>query len=301
VRRLVVAFLLVFALASAGIAAGTAGWGPVVITREDEQKLILLLGDVWRVTEPGPWFRVPLLMDIETYDRRWLHFSTEALPIQTKEGDQLNVDNYVVWRIGDPVRFRQAFSGRMSNAFDRIDGIVRDDVRAVIGQHTLAEVLKDRRDEIMRAITKKTNANLEDDGIEVADVRINRTELPEGTEDSVYARMTTERERLARKNRAEGEEQARRIRAESEREATVIVAEATRDAEITRGEGDAAATRIYAEAYGRDPEFYDFMRSLEAYRKTIDERTTIVTSPNNEFFRFLESASGEAGNGRSSR
>jgi membrane protease subunit HflC len=297
VRRLLFALLLLAGLAAGGIAAGNAGWGPVIITREDEQKLILLLGNVWAVTEPGPWFRVPLLMDVETYDRRWLHFNTEALPIQTSEGEQLNVDNYVVWRIADPVRFRQAFSGRMSNAFDRVDGIVRDDVRAVIGQHTLGEVLKDRRADIMRAIVEKSNANLAEDGIEVADVRINRTELPEGTEGSVYARMTTERERLARKNRAEGEEQARRIRAESDREATVIVAEATRDGEIVRGEGDAGATRIFAAAHSTDPDFYEFVRSLEAYRKTIDARTTLVTSPNNEFFRFLESTSGAKPNG----
>jgi membrane protease subunit HflC len=289
VRRLFIALLIALAALMALVAAGDLGLGPVVVTREGEQKLILLLGDVRTVTEPGATWRIPLLEDVEPYDSRWLHFSTEALPIQTKEGEQLNVDNYVVWRIAHPVRFRQAFAGKMSNAFDRIDGIVRDDVRAVIGRHTLSEVLKDRRGEIMRAITEKTRANLADDGIEVADVRINRTELPEGTENSVYARMRTERERLARKNRAEGDEQARRIRAESDREARVIVAEAKRDAEIARGEGDARATRIYAEAYSRDPEFYDFLRSLEAYRKTIDENTTLVLSPKAEFFRFLES------------
>ena len=129
------------------------------------------------------------------------------------------------------------------------------------------------------------------------DVRINRTELPRGTEESVYARMKTERGRLAKKNRAEGEERARRIRAETDREALVIVANARRDAEIARGEGYAEATLIYAEAYSLDPDFYAFMRSLEAYEKTIGEHTTLVLSPEAEFFRFFQ-RSDVAGNGR---
>jgi membrane protease subunit HflC len=161
-------------------------------------------------------------------------------------------------------------------------------VREVIGRHTLTQVLKEMRQAIMTEITARTTAILAEYGIAVADVRINRTELPEGTEDSVYARMNAERQRLAKRNRAEGEEKARRIRAEAGREAVVIVAHARRDAEIARGVGDAQATRIYAEAYNQDPEFYDFRRSLEAYRKTIGANTTLVLSPRAEFFRFLE-------------
>ena len=162
-------------------------------------------------------------------------------------------------------------------------------------------MLKDKRTEIMNEIAANSRKELEQYGIEVADVRINRTELPQGTEASVFARMKTERERLAKKNRAEGEERARRIRAEADREARVIVANARRDAEISRGEGDAEATRIYAEAYGTDPEFYDFMRSLEAYRKTIDENTTLVLSPDAEFFRFLQESSPKNGPGADGR
>jgi membrane protease subunit HflC len=177
----------------------------------------------------------------------------------------------------------------MATAYDRIDRIVRDDVREVIGSHTLTEVLKDQREPIMTDIASKTRDKVAEYGISVADVRINRTELPPGTEESVYARMKTERERLARKNRAEGEERGRKIRAEAERDARVIVANAKRDAEIMRGAGDAEATRIYAEAYSADPKFYDFVRSLEAYRKTIGKETTLVLSPKSEFFRFFES------------
>ena len=164
----------------------------------------------------------------------------------------------------------------------------------MIGRHTLHEVLDEKRGAIMQEITENTRADVKPLGIAVADVRINRTELPEATMESVYARMKTERERLARKTRAEGEESARKIRAAADAEARVIVAKGRRDAEITKGEGDAEATRLYAEAYGTAPDFYAFTRSLEAYRKSIDARTTLVLSPDSEFCRFFESAQGNS-------
>ena len=198
------------------------------------------------------------------------------------------IDNYAVWRIDDPELFQRSFPSGQPAAEERIDRVVADDVREAIGRHTLPEVLGEQRRSIMSEITENTRKTLARVGIAVADVRINRTELPQGTEESVYARMKTERERLARKSRAEGEERARRIRAEADRDARIIVANARRDAEITRGEGDAQATRIYAEAYSADAEFYAFTRSLEAYRKTIGEGTTLVLSPDSEFFRFLQ-------------
>ncbi len=277
--RVVVVAVVLLALFTGLLAAGNLGLGPLVVTREDEQKLILRLGDVRRVTQPGLSLRVPLLETAQTYDRRWLYLSTEALPIQTKDGEQLTVDNYVIWRIDDAVAFRRSFPRGMNDAKERIDRAVRDDVREVIGRHTLIEVLKDARVSIMRDITKQSRDTLADKGISVADVRINRTELPEGTEVSVYRRMKTERERLAKKNRAEGQERARTIRAKADREARVIVAYARRDAE---------AARIYAEAYSTAPEFYGFQRSLEAYRNTIGKGTTLVLSPKSEFFQFFE-------------
>ena len=287
-RRMAILVVVLLALFAGLLTAGNLGLGPLVVTREDEQKLILLLGEVRRVTHPGLSLRVPLLETAQTYDRRWLYLSTEALPIQTKDGEQLTVDNYVIWRIDDAVAFRRSFPRGMQDAGERIDRTVRDDVREVIGRHTLTDVLKDARVAIMSDITKQSRAALTDEGIDIADVRINRTELPEGTEESVYARMKTERERLAKKNRAEGRERARAIRAEADREARVIVANAQRDAEIARGVGDAEAARIYAESYASDAEFYAFHRSLQAYRETIGEGTTLVLSPKAEFFRFFE-------------
>ncbi len=266
---------------------------PVVITRASEQKLILRLGRVVTTLGPGLGWRVPFIDTVITYDRRWLYQDTVARSIQTKDGEELQIDNYIIWKVGDAEKFKESFPAGMTAAETRIDRSVRDDVREVIGRHTLTEVLKGKRAQIMTEITSKTRDTLADYGISVADVRINRTELPAGTEDSVYARMSTERQRLAKKNRGEGEEKARKIRAEAEREARVIVANARKDAEIARGEGDAESTRIYAESYSKDPEFYSFLRSLEAYRKTIGEDTTLVLSPNSEFFQFFESSEGK--------
>lgn len=273
------------------VAAGNSNLGPVVITREGDQKIILRLNQARRVTEPGLSFRWPLIETAETYERRWLYLNTAPEAMQTKDGEQLKVDNYAIWRIEDAVLFKRNFSGGVAAARERLDRAVRDDVREVIGRHTLAEVLKDKRSKIMEEITAKTRETAAGFGVGIADVRINRTELPEETTKSVFARMRTERERLAKKNRAEGELDARRIRAEADAEARVIVAEARRDAEIVRGAGDAGAARIYAKAYGTDPGFYDFQRSLEAYQKTIGSNTTLVLSPNAEFFRFLQSSS----------
>jgi membrane protease subunit HflC len=293
-RRLLLGLLLLAGLSVGLVAAGNVGLGPLVITREDEQKIILLLSQARRVTSPGPSLRWPFLETAETFDRRWLYLNTEPDTIQTGDGEQLRIDNYAIWRIEDPILFKRTFPTGMIVAEKGVDRAVRDGVREVIGRHTLEQVLDDQRTLVMREITERTRAKVKAFGIDVADVRINRTELPPGTEESVYARMTTERERLGRKNRAEGEERARRIRADADRDARIIVATAQRDAEIARGAGDAEAARIYAEAYSADPDFYAFQRSLEAYRNSIDENTTLVLSPDAEFFRFFESATPRA-------
>jgi membrane protease subunit HflC len=294
-RRALLGLLLLVAALTGLVAAGNLGFGPIVITREGEQKLILFLSQARRVTQPGLSLRWPLLETAESYERRWLYLDTEPDTIQTRDGEQLRVDNYAMWRIADPIVFKRAFPNGRLEAEKRIDRAVRDDVREVLGRHTLEQVLNVARASMMREITERTRNKVGEFGIDVADVRINQTELPAGAEESVYARMSTERERLGRKSRAEGEERARRIRAEADRDATIIVANARRDAEIARGEGDAEAARIYAEAFAADAEFYEFQRSLEAYRKSIDENTTLVLSPDAEFFRFFESARPEGG------
>ncbi|MCH2171192.1 protease modulator HflC [Myxococcota bacterium] len=287
-RRLVVLALVVVAAFLALVEAGTRGFGPIVITPEGEQKLILRFGKVRGLAEPGMSWKIPLLEEVRTFPRLQLYLNAEALPIQTRDEERIRVDNYVIWKIVDPAAFLASFPSGLPAAESQIDKVVRADVRKVIGRSTLMEVLKEKRTEVMKEITEASQKALVDDGIEIVDIRINRTELPPGTEQSVYARMKTERERLARKYRAEGQQKNREIRAEADREATVIKANAGRDAEVIRGQGDAQAARIYAEAHESAPEFYTFVRSLEAYQSSIDDKTTLVLSPEADFFRFLQ-------------
>jgi membrane protease subunit HflC len=292
VRRILIVLLLGLAILTGLIAAGRYDIGPMVITREDQQKVILTLGDPRKVTEPGWTLRIPLVETVKDYDRRLLTLDMERASLQTKDQERLEIDNYVVWHIREPVRFYSSFPVGMTQAELQIDRAVRASVREVIGQHTFQEVVTDLRGEIMTRITESAQEKLGGLGVEIEDVRLNKTEPPPAARQNIYARMQTERERLARKYRAEGEERARRIRAEADREARVIVANATKNAEILRGEGDARAAAIYAEAYNSAPEFYAFLRSLEAYRKTIDEKTTLVLSPDSEFFQFFQGTDG---------
>jgi membrane protease subunit HflC len=280
---LLLVLLLVFGVTS------FLGFGPLVMNREGEQRIAVLLGDpVSVITKPGLALTVPFV-NVQVFDGRWRHLSTKPRVVQTLDLEQIVVDHYAVWRIADPLQFRRTFPSGLLEAETQIDQQVRGQVREVIGRKRLMQVLKDERDAILEEIAQKSSEAAQRFGVEIRDVRINRTELPKETEENVYARMRAERDRLARKYRAEGEEQARAIRAEADRAAQVIVAEARRDAEVERGKGDAEAARIYAEAYGQDAEFYAFVRGLEAYRKTLGQGTTLVLPPDHEFFRLFQS------------
>jgi len=270
------------------VAAGSRGIGPLVITKEGTQQIILRFGEVINETEPGWSLRVPLLDEVKTFERRLLYFNTKQDTILTKDQERIVVDNYAMWKIDDLTAFISSFPKGMQQAEKQMDRVVRAGVREVVARHTLAEVLTDRRSEIMEAIRQRVADSFSGTGIALHDVRINRTELPPAIEKNVHARMKTDRDRLARKYRAEGEEQARKIRASADRDAVVIVANAKGEAQVTRGEGDAESTRIYAAAFGKAPEFYAFVRSLEAYRKTIGEGTTLILSPESEFFEYLD-------------
>jgi len=177
-----------------------------------------------------------------------------------------------------------------SGAQSRLDDIIYSNLRENFGRQTLEQIVSRKGGELMEDITKSSDERSRDYGIEILDVRIKRADLPEKNEQNVFSRMRTERERLAKKFRAEGEEAASRIRSESDKEATVLTAEAQRDAQIRRGQGDAEAIRIYADAFGRDPDFFEFVRTLEAYRASLGEDTTLVLSPDSAFFRYLKEA-----------
>lgn len=294
--KLLLFLLGLIALAVGMIFLGQQGIGPIVITSEGQQRIILMLGNPRdEPVGPGIALRWPFIEDVRTFDARWLHLSSEPKEIQTTDRERIVVDNYVVWRISDPLLFYKSFPQGISEAKTQIGQQVRSKVREVIGQRTLIAVLKEDREAVTEEITRKSADELRLFGIDVNDVRINKTELPRGTEENVYARMRAERERLARKSRAEGDMDARRIRAEADRDATVVVAEARRQAEIERGQGDATSTRIYAEAYGADEEFYAFLRTLEAYEKTLGKGTTMVLPPSHEFFRLFQEGGAPSG------
>jgi modulator of FtsH protease HflC len=283
-----IAALLAIVLAAL-VATSVLGLGPVIVNREGELRIAFLLGDpVAVITKPGLALTWPFVR-IDVFDGRWQHLPSEPREVSTLDQERIVIDHYVVWRIVDPLQFRTTFPTGLLEAQKQIDQQARGQLREVVGQKRLIQVLKAERRPIMEEITQRAAAAVKRFGIEIADVRLNRTELPRGTEENVYARMRAERERLARKHRAEGEEEARTIRAEADRESQVIVAEARRDAEIERGKGDAEAARIYAEAYSQDPDFYAFVRGLEAYRKTLGKGTTLVLPPDHEFFRLFQS------------
>jgi membrane protease subunit HflC len=287
-KRPLVILLLLLAAFVGLTALGSTGVGPIVITKEGEQKIILMFGNPIKVTKPGIFVRVPMLMDVATYPSLKLYLNVDPESIQTRDQERIVIDNYVVWRIMDPVAFLGAFPEGIEMAGEQINRVVKAAVREIVGKQNLLEVLTDERENIRLAITDRASGSLAANGIAVEDVRITRTELPQATEQNVFARMATDRERLARKSRAEGDEKARTIRADADREARITIANARKQSEIAMGTGDAEAARIYAEAYAKDPELFAFLRSMDAYRKVIGTGTTLVLSPDSAFFRYLD-------------
>jgi len=287
VSRVLFPLLVLVAAIVGTIWMGHLGYGPLVINREGEERVILRLGDpVSVIPEPGLAFRIPLLDEVRVFDGRFQYLDAEPVEMLIARGEKLIIDYFIVWRIRDPLEFLKSFPEGLGKAQDRIHETVNALVGAKIGGLTLAEILA--RSEILSRLAEESNAALSDTGADVVDVRINRTELPRAAEPAAYEQMREQRRALAREYRVRGERDARVIRAEASRDARTTVASARSDGEITRGLGDAESARIYAEAYGRDPEFYAFTRSLEAYRKSLGEHTTIVLPPEHEFFRYLE-------------
>jgi membrane protease subunit HflC len=275
----------------AGLGLLVAAWNLAIFTVPQWlQAVVLQLGEPVRtVREPGLYFKVPFIQSVIYFDKRLLDYDASPKELLTRDKQQLVVDNYTRWRIVDPLQFYRAVRDE-SGAQSRLDDIIYSNLRENFGRQTLEQIVSRKGGELMEDITKSSDERSRDYGIEILDVRIKRADLPEKNEQNVFSRMRTERERLAKKFRAEGEEAASRIRSESDKEATVLTAEAQRDAQIRHGQGDAEAIRIYADAYGRDPDFFEFVRTLEAYRASLGEDTTLVLSPDSAFFRYLKEA-----------
>ncbi|MDG2306585.1 MAG: protease modulator HflC [Candidatus Binatia bacterium] len=256
-----------------------------------EQAVVLQLGEPVRtVRDPGLYFKLPFIQSVIYFDKRLLDYDAAPKELLTRDKQQLVVDNYTRWRIVDPLQFYRAVRNE-AGAQSRLDDIVYSNLRENFGRQTLNEIVSAKRAALMSEITSKSDLSSRDYGIEVIDVRIKRADLPEKNELNVFSRMRTERERLAKKFRAEGDEESRKIRSQSDKQVQVLTAEAQKEADILRGQGDAEAVRIFAEAFGRDEEFYEFTRTLEAYRRTLPGTTTVVLSPDSEFFKLLNQGS----------
>lgn len=251
------------------------------------QAMVVQLGEPVRtVQEPGLYWKLPFVQNVLMFDRRLMEYDASPREVLTKDKQQLLVDNYARWRILDPLQFYRTVRNE-EGATSRLDDIIYSNVRENLGRHSFSDIIATKREQLMQEVTRITNEKAREYGIEVVDVRIKRADLPEKTEMNVFSRMRTERERLAKKFRAEGDEEARKIRSGSDKEVSILIAEARKQAEVRRGEGDALAVKIFADAYGRDPDFYAFVRTLEAYRKSVHAGTSMILSPDSDFLRFF--------------
>jgi len=240
---------------------------------------------------PGLHAKLPFLQNVVYFDKRLLDFDADAQEVIMLDQRRMVVDAFARYRIVNPLLFFQSV-GTESNMRARLGAIVNASLRNVLGSVPFSAVLSNRRSQLMRQISDSVVNEAKSFGVEVIDVRIMRADLHPDNSPAIYARMQTEREREARQERAQGAETSQRIRAEADRDRTVILAEAQRQAQVLRGQGDAEATRIFADAFNRDPQFYSFYRSLQAYRTAIGEGTTLVLTPETDFFRFFRDMSG---------
>lgn len=267
----------------------------VYVINETERAIRLKFGEVVEADiEPGIHVKTPFVDNIKRFDARVLTLDTTPSRLLTSGKKYVIVDSYAKWRIKDVRAYYKATSGDRLQASNLLANLVNKGLRDEIAARTLHDVVSGERDELMTRLTASLNTQTQGDlGIEVLDLRVKAVDLPDDLSNSVYDRMSAEREREAREYRSQGKELAEGIRADADRQKTVIEAEAYRDAERTRGEGDAEAARIYAAAYNKDPEFYAFTRSLKAYTETFSKGDVLLLKPDSDFFRYMKDAKGK--------
>ncbi len=290
-RALAIAVLVALGLAAAG------AYLAMFIVHQNEQALVLEFGKPKRIIDQaGLHWKIPVVETVETFDKRILDLDTTPQELFSSDQNKLIVDSFARYRIIDPLRFYQTVRNDQG-VKSRVGPILDSSLRRVLGSATFADAVRDKRQDLMNQIQRQVNTEAKNFGIEVVDVRIKRVDLPPQNSASIYERMKTDRQREAAEFRAQGEEQSRRIKAEADRQVTVMRAEADRDARRQRGDGDAERARISNEAFGQDPEFYQFLRSMEAYETALKRGDTrMVISPESEHFRdffryFSESVS----------
>jgi len=264
------------------------GYGGIMIVDETEQIVIVQLGKpVRNIVKPGLNFKTPFIQSATVFDKRLLEYDSAPNTILTKDKKNLILDNYAQWRISDPLKFMQTMRTQ-ALAQSRLDDIIYSSLRVQLGTHLMHEIVSTMRDSLMHKVTQNANFTAADYGIEIVDVRIKRSDLPRENEQAVFDRMKAERERMAKQFRSEGDEEAVKIRAETDKDREIILADAYKLAQEVRGNGEAQAIKIYAGAYSRDPDFYEFTRTLEAYKTVFDEKTKLVLTPESDFLRYLK-------------
>jgi modulator of FtsH protease HflC len=262
------------------------------IVDQRQRALVLQLGEIVQVIDkPGWYWKLPLVQNVRYFDGRIQTLDArEPERFITSEKTNVLVDSYVKWRIIDPKQYYLAVGGLERLAETRLAQRIYNDLRGEFGKRTVHDVVSGERNVIMEIMRQRADEDARQIGVTVLDVRIKRVELPDEVRDSVYRRMEAERKRVANERRSTGFAEAEKIRADAERQREVTLAGAYRDAQRARGEGDAKAAAIYAEAYSQDPQFYSFYRSLDAYRASLRNKSDVlVLDPNSEFFKFLKS------------
>jgi membrane protease subunit HflC len=250
--------------------------------------IVVQLGKpVATVKDPGLHFKTPFIQKVIYFDNRRLIYDARPSVIITRDKKNLVVDNYARWQIVDPLKYYKTVKNEIG-AQTRLDDIIFSNLREELGKRNLIEIVAGNRTELMRIVTEKTGVASKTYGIKVLDVRIKRADLPPENERAVYERMRAEREREAKKYRSEGEERALVIRAVADKEKTIILSEATRKSQVLKGSADAVATKLYASAYSRDAQFFYFLKTMEAYKKTMSEQDTLIVTPDSEFFRYMK-------------
>ncbi len=286
IALLVVAFVLIAAVASS-----------VFIVDERQKALVLQFGQIVKVQEePGLGFKIPLIQEVVRYDDRILSRDLDPIEVTPSDDRRLIVDAFARYRIADVTRFREAVGGGgEETAARRLDSILRAETREVLGSVSSNDILSTDRAALMLRIRNSAIAEAQALGLQVIDVRLKRTDLPPANLNATYERMKAEREREAADEIARGNEAAQRVRAQADRTVVELTSDAARDAQIIQGEADAERNRIFAESFGADPEFFEFYRSMTAYSRSLQPgNSTMVLSPDNEFFNYLKSDQGAA-------
>jgi membrane protease subunit HflC len=276
------------------IAAAILGYSSMFTVYQTQQALVVRLGQPVRgITEPGLNFKVPLIDSVITIDKRILDLEAPAQEVIASDQKRLVVDAFARYRIRDPLRFYQTL-GSITGANSQLTILHNSALRRVLGEVTFTDVVRDKRDELMARIRALVDNEAKSYGISVVDIRIRRADLPEQNSQAVYQRMQTERQQEAAQIRAQGSQRSQEIRAKADRDVTVLLADAQSTGEQVRGEGDGERNRIYADAFGRDPDFFSFYRSMQAYEAGLKSNDTrMLLKPDSEFFRYFVDPSGK--------